>query len=62
MAEDFEEYRDMVHRLIAIAEYQHTINERLTAAVEGIQATQADIKMLLSTLIERSANGRGGVH
>jgi hypothetical protein len=70
MPEDFEErfarYEDMTNRLIAIAEHQRTINdrqdvinERLVAAIERLDATQADIKVLLATLIERGANGRG---
>jgi hypothetical protein len=55
----------MTNRLIAIAEHQRTINdrqdvinERLVAAIERLDATQADIKQLLATLIERGTNGR----
>jgi translation initiation factor 1 (eIF-1/SUI1) len=42
-----------------INEEQRAINERLVAAIERLDATQADIKQLLATLIERGTNGRG---
>jgi hypothetical protein len=70
MPEDFddrvERHEEMIQALYRVwtrqgelNEEQRGINARLTAAIERLDATQADIKQLLATLIERGANGRG---
>ena len=65
-------HEDMIRRLIAIAAHQDvinddlrafvraqsTINDRLTAAIERLDVTQARIETLLARMIERSTNGR----
>lgn len=38
--------------------HQDTINERLTAAIERLDATQARIETLLARMIRPEANGR----
>ena len=54
---DPQEYDDILRNLVRIAAHQDTINERLTAAIERLDTTQARIETLLARMIERSANG-----
>lgn len=53
-----QEYDDIIRNLVRIAAHQDTINERLTAAIERLDVTQARIETLLARLIPQGENGR----
>jgi len=48
----------MNHRLEGYMQRQDTINERLTAAIERLDVTQARIETLLARMIPTGENGR----
>jgi len=69
MADDYEErfehHEDILRRLTAMLveqrafnQQQVAINERLTAAIERLDVTQALIETLLARMIPPSENGR----
>ena len=60
-----DEYDEMLRTLVRIAAHQDTINtaqrlvnERLAAAIERLDVTVAEVKNILTRLIEHSTNGR----
>ena len=62
---DPQEYDEMLRTLVRIAVHQETINqdqrtlnERLVAAIERLDTTQARIETLLAHMIAHGENGR----
>jgi hypothetical protein len=53
-----QEYDEILRTLVRIAAHQDTINERLTAAIERLDVTQARMETLLARLLPPSENGR----
>jgi len=53
-----QEYDEILRTLVRIAAPQDTINERLTAAIERLDVTQARMETLLARLLPPSENGR----
>jgi len=53
-----QEYDEILRILVRIAAPQDTINERLTAAIERLDVTQARMETLLARLLPPSENGR----
>lgn len=53
-----QEYDDIIRSLVRISLHQDTINERLTAAIERLDTTQARIETLLARMIPPAPNGR----
>ena len=55
---DPQEYDEIIRHLVRIAAHQDTINERLTASIERLDATTARIETLLALMIRPADNGR----
>ena len=53
-----QEYDEIIRNLVRIAAHQNTINERLTAAIERLDTTQARIETLLAHMIRSTENGQ----
>ena len=53
-----QEYDEIIRNLVRIAAHQDTINERLTAAIERLDTTQARIEALLQRMLPTTENGR----
>ena len=54
---DRDEYDDILRSLVSIAAHQEVINERLAAAIERLDSTQARIETLLARMIRQDGNG-----
>ena len=53
-----QEYDEILRTLVRIAAHQDTINERLTAAIERLDATQARMETLLARMLRPEPNGQ----
>jgi hypothetical protein len=55
-----QEYDEILRTLVRIAAHQDTINERLTAAIERLDTTQARMETLLARMLRSEPNGQDG--
>ena len=56
--ERFRQHAEMLQGLARMLAAQHGFNERVTLAIERLDATQARIETLLSHMIRPADNGR----
>ena len=58
LARMLEAQHGMNQRVEGLLQEQRTINERLTAAIERLDVTQARIETLLARMMQQGENGR----